>query len=117
VAAGLALASELIHLWMVPGEFMLAPLRGIFFLLVAAGQGWLAVSLLFGPGRWALRLGMLLNLVVILVWAVTRFTSLPILPLLLGFTWLPVGALDVGAVAVGITLLILLVHLRRNLVQ
>src|SRR3712207_9163924 len=74
-AAGLAFVSELIHLWVVPGQFVVAMLPGIFFLLVASCQGLLAVSLLFGPGRWTLRLGILLNLFVIFVWAFTRVVS------------------------------------------
>jgi hypothetical protein len=55
-AAALAFASELIHLWVVPGQLVAAMLPGVFFLLVAVGQGLLGASLLFGPGRWALRL-------------------------------------------------------------
>jgi hypothetical protein len=114
-AAGLAFTAELIHLGLVPSEFVTAPLRGLFFVLVAAGQGLLAVSLLLGPGRWALRFGILLNIGVVFVWAMTRFTSLPIFPPLLGFTRLPVGALDLVAVVAEIALLILLVKLRRNI--
>src|SRR5918993_1199353 len=43
-AAGLALVSELIHLWVLPGQFVVAMLPGIFFLLVAISQGLLAVG-------------------------------------------------------------------------
>ncbi len=60
-AAGLAFASELIHLWVLPGEFVVSPLRGLFFVLVAACQGLLGVSLSFSPGRWAVRFGIMLN--------------------------------------------------------
>jgi hypothetical protein len=116
VAAGLAFVSELIHLWILPSEFVIAPLRGLFFALVATCQGLLAVSLLFGPGRWTLRFGMLLNTAVVTVWAMTRFTSFFIFPPLLGFTRLPVGVLDLVAVLGAITLLILLAKLRRNVV-
>ena len=63
-AASLAFASELIHLWVLPGQFVAAMLPGLFFLLVAACQVLLAVSLLFGPRRWTLRFGILLNLFV-----------------------------------------------------
>lgn len=113
-AAGLAFIAELIHLWLVPGEFAIAPLRGGFFAVVAACQGMLAASLLFGPGRWALRLGMLINIGLVVVWVMTRFTSLAIFPALVGFTRLPVGALDLTAVAAEIALLALLVQLRRH---
>ena len=40
-------------------------LPGIF--LIAACKGLLAVSLLFGPGRWTVRFGFLLNLFVVFV--------------------------------------------------
>ncbi len=115
VAAGLAVTSELIHLWMVPSEFVIAPLRGLSFALVAACQGLLAISLLLGPSRRALRFGILLNLGLVTVWVMTRFTSLPILPSLLGFTRLPVGALDLVATATEIALLVLLFRLRQTI--
>jgi hypothetical protein len=76
-AAALALLSELIHLWLLPGQFVVAMLPGLFFLLVAMSQGLLAVSLLFGPGRWMLRFGILLNLFVVFIWAFTRVVSVP----------------------------------------
>lgn len=55
-AAGLALVSELIRLRILPGKLVVAMLPGIFFLLVAIGQGLLAVSLLFharGEHPWS----------------------------------------------------------------
>src|ERR671916_2960439 len=66
VAAALAFASELIHLWVVPGQLVAAMLPGAFFLLVAVCQGFLGASLLFGADKWTLRLGILLNASVIL---------------------------------------------------
>src|SRR5918997_1362146 len=111
-AAGLALVSELIHLWVLPGQFVVAMLPGIFFLLVASCQGLLAVSLLFGPGRWALRLGILLNLFVVFVWAFTRVVSVPEL---FAAVRLPMGGLDLVATAAEVALVILLVRLRRSL--
>ena len=110
--AGLALVSELIHLWVLPGQFVVAMLPGIFFLLVASCQGLLAVSLLFGPGRWALRLGILLNLFVVFVWAFTRVVSVPEL---FAPVRLPMGGLDLVATAAEVALVILLVRLRRSL--
>ncbi len=61
----------MIHLWVLPGQLVVAMLPGIFFLLVAMGQGLLAVSLLFGPARRTLRFGILLNLFVVFVWVFT----------------------------------------------
>src|SRR5918993_3080326 len=110
-AAGLALVSELIHLWVLPGQFVVAMLPGIFFLLVAMSQGLLAASLLFGPGRWTLRFGILLNLFVVLVWMLTRLVRVPELfePIRL-----PADALDLAATVVEVLLLVLLVMLRRQ---
>ncbi len=111
-AAGLALVSELIHLWVLPGQFVVAMLPGLFFLLVAISQGLLAVNLLFDPGRWTLRFGILLNLFVVFVWAFTRVVSVPEL---FAPVRLPVGGLDLVATAAEVALVILLVRLRRSL--
>ncbi len=111
-AAGLALVSELIHLWVLPDQFVVAMLPGIFFLLVATCQGLLAVSLLFGPGRWTLRFGILLNLFVVFVWSFTRVVSVPEL---FAPIRMPVGGLDLAATAAEVTLVVLLVRLRRAL--
>ena len=112
VAATLAFASQLIHLWVVPGQLVAAMLPGAFFLLVAAGQGLLGASLLFGSGRWALRLGLLLNVTAIIVWTLTRLVSVPELfePLRL-----PVDGLGFLATATEVTLVVLLLRLRRRL--
>jgi hypothetical protein len=110
-AAALAFASELIHLWVVPGQLVAAMLPGVFFLLVAVGQGLLGASLLFGPGRWALRFGIPLNVFVILVWAITHVVSVPELfePLRL-----PIEGLGAIATAAEAALVVLLVRLRRS---
>jgi hypothetical protein len=44
-AASLAFASELIHLWVLPGQLVAAMLPGAFFFLVAVGQGLLVALL------------------------------------------------------------------------
>jgi hypothetical protein len=111
-AAGLALVSELIHLWVLPGQFVVAMLPGTFFLLVAGCQGLLAVSLLFGPGRRTLRLGILFNLFVVFVWAFTRVVSVP---QVFAPVRLPVEGLDLVATAAEVALVILLMRLRRSL--
>src|SRR5215208_2742342 len=100
-AAGLALVSELIHLWVVPGQLVAAMLPGTFFLLVVISQGLLAVSLLFGAGRWTLRFGILLNLFVVLVWLLTRLVSVPEL---FAPVRLPVAGLDLVATAAEVAL-------------
>jgi hypothetical protein len=76
-AAALAFAAQAIHLWVLPSKIVFAFLPGVFFLVVAIGQGLLGVRLLFGPGKWAIRLGIALNLSVAAVWVPTRLVSLP----------------------------------------
>jgi hypothetical protein len=112
VAAALAFASELIHLWVVPGQLVAAMLPGAFFLLVAVCQGFLSASLLFGAGKWTLRLGILLNVSVVLVWTLTCLVSVPEIfePLRL-----PVDGLGAVATAAEVALLVLLFKLRRSL--
>lgn len=111
-AAALAFASELLLLWAVPGEFAARPLSGSFVLLAAVGQGLLAASLLFGPGGWAVRLGLLLNAAVVLAWATTRVAGFP--PLL-GFVRLPVEPAGLVATVIEIALLVLLLRIGRGL--
>jgi hypothetical protein len=111
-AAALAFASELIHLWVLPGQLVAAMLPGIFFFLMAIGQGLLAVNLLLDPGRWTLRFGTLLNLFVVFVWAFTRVVSVPEL---FAPVRMPVEGLDLVATAAEAVLVVLLVRLRRFL--
>ena len=112
-AAGLSFLAQLIHLWALPEHYLMWDTAGYFFLFVATCQGALGVSLLFGPGRWTLRLGILLNLFVVFVWAFTRTVGIP--------AWVgvfmrePVGVLDLSATAAEIALVVLLVRLRRDL--
>jgi hypothetical protein len=109
-AASLALASEVIHLWILPDQLVAAMLPGAFFFLVATGQGLLGASLLFRPGRWMLRFGILLNAFVVLIWLFTRVVSVPELfePL-----QLPVEGLGVAATAIEVVLLVLLMKVKR----
>ncbi len=111
VAAALAFASQLAHLWILPGEFVVRPLVGAFVFLAAVGQGLLGASLLFGAGRWAGRFGILLNTTIVFVWIVTRFWGFPAA---VGFTRLPVEPLGLAATAAEVALIVLLVSLRKN---
>src|SRR4028119_416271 len=98
-AAALAFASQGVHLWVLPGQLAAAMLPGVFFFLVAVGQGLLGASLLFGGGRWTARFGILLNVFVVLVWLLTRAVSIPQLfePIKL-----PVEGLGAVATAIGV---------------
>jgi hypothetical protein len=107
-AAALAFASELLLLWALPGEFATRPLTGSFVFLAAVGQGLLAASLLFGPGRWTIRFGLLLNATIVLAWAATRVAGFPAL---LGFARLSAQPVGLIATVVGIVLLALLLRI------
>ena len=111
LAAGLAFASQGIHLWVLPGQLAAAMLPGIFFFLVAVGQGLLGASLLFGGGRWTARFGVLLNVFVVLVWLLTRALSIPQLfePIKL-----PVEGLGAVATFVEVALVVSLMGLGRD---
>lgn len=111
-AAALAFAAELFHLWAVTQEFAVYPTRGLPLIPIAAFQGVLAVSLLFGAGRWMLGFGVLFNLLVVSLWAYTRIVGVPSGAVLVR---LPVSAADLAATIVEITLVVLLVKLMWDL--
>ncbi len=112
VAAALAFVSELIHLWVLPDQYAIWVGRGVFFFVVAACQGALAVSLLFGYGRKTFTWGLLLNLFVVFVWAFTRVAGLPAWTVLIPQS---VGALGLTATTTELALVTLLARLRRDL--
>ena len=112
LAAALAFFSQGIHLWVLPGQLAAAMPPGVFFFLVAVGQGLLGASLLFGGGRWTARFGILLNVFVVLVWLLTRAVSIPQLfePIKL-----PVEGLGGAATFVEVALVVSLMRLGRSL--
>ena len=111
-AAALAFASQLLHLWVLPEAFVARPLTGSFILLAAVCQGLLGASLLFGPGRWTIRFGLLLNATIVLSWAATRVAGFPAL---FGFARLPVEPVGLVTTVIEIALLILLLKIGRGL--
>ena len=112
LAATLAFVSQGIHLWVLPGQLAAAMPPGVFFFLVAVGQGLLGASLLFGGGRWTARFGILLNVFVVLVWLLTRAVSIPQLfePIKL-----PVEGLGAAATFVEVALVVSLMRVGRSL--
>ena len=111
VAAALAFASELVLLWALPQEFAARPLVGVFVFLAAVCEGLLTASLLLGPGRWTVRLGMLLNATIVFVWIITRFWAFPAA---VGFAQLPVEPLGLAATVAEVALIVLLVGIGRH---
>src|SRR4028118_2341864 len=112
LTAALAFVSQGIHLWVLPGQLAAAMPPGVFFFLVAVGQGLLGASLLFGGGRWTARFGILLNVFVVLVWLLTRAVSIP---QLLEPIKLPAEGLGAAAPCVEVALLVSLMRLGRSL--
>ena len=112
LSAALAFVSQGIHLWVLPGQLAAAMPPGVFFFLVAVGQGLLGASLLFGGGRWTARFGILFNIFVVLVWLLTRAVSIP---QLLEPIKLPVGGLGAAATFVEVALVVSLMRLGRSL--
>lgn len=106
--AVLAFTSQAIHLWILPETFVVTLLPGLFFLFVGISQGLLGVSLLFGPGRWALRWGILLNLLLVAIWIITRIVSLPALT---GSAQSNLGLSGIGAMVAEIALVALILKL------
>ena len=111
VAAALAFVSQLVHLWILPGHFAARPLVGVFVFLAAVCEGLLAASLLLGPGRWAVRLGILLNATIVFVWIITRFWGFPAA---VGFAQLPVEPLGLAATVAEVVLIVLLARIGRH---
>jgi hypothetical protein len=111
-AAALAFASQLLHLWVLLEAFVARPLTASFVLLAAVCQGLLGASLLFGPGRWTIRFGLLLNATIVLSWAATRVAGFPAL---FGFARLPVEPVGLVTTVIEIALLLLLLKIGRGL--
>lgn len=111
-AAALAFASQAIHLWALPSEFVARPLSGCLVLSVAAGQGLLGAGLLLGFGKWTVRLGLALNTVVLLAWALSRVAGFPAL---IGYGRLPVGLPDAAEVVIHAALIFSLLGVGRGL--
>lgn len=109
LGAALAFTSQAIHLWILPEAFVVTLLPGLFFLFVGISQGLLGVSLLFGPGRWAVRLGIFLNLLIVTIWIIIRIVSLPALT---GSAQSTVGLPGIGATIAEIALVAFLLRLR-----
>jgi hypothetical protein len=112
LAAALAFVSQGIHLWVLPGQLAAAMPPGVFFFLVAVGEGLLGASLLFGGGRWTARFGILLNGFVVLVWLLTRAVSIP---QLFEPVKLPVEGLGAAATFVEVAIVVSLMRLGRSL--
>jgi FtsP/CotA-like multicopper oxidase with cupredoxin domain len=76
-AAALSLMAALTHAWAMPEHFEEWWGYGIFFLIAAAAQAGYGLALLRWRGRVLLLLGVVGNLSVVSLWAVTRTVGIP----------------------------------------
>ena len=79
VAVALSLVTAVIHLWVAPEHFGEWWGYGAFFVVTAAAQGALALGLVLWPSRPLLLSGAAGNLIVVILWLVTRTTGIPLL--------------------------------------
>ncbi len=77
VAAALALAAALIHVWVFPRHYAEWWGYGAFFLVVALAQVLLSDALLYRPRRSLFVLGIAGNLAVIALYVATRTVGIP----------------------------------------
>ena len=80
VAAGLAFAAALIHLWATPEHFEEWWGYGSFFVAAAAGQGIFGVALLRRSTQPLLLAGIWSNVAIVVLYVVTRTRGIPLGP-------------------------------------
>ena len=109
----LAFVVELLYLWIAAEALLFWPVHGAFFAVVAIGQGLLGAKLVFGPGRWTLRLGILFNASIIVLWGIARAieTAFPVWILAVRS---PFEILEYIVIALVLLLLISLIWLSRS---
>lgn len=112
IGSGLCFVSELIHLWLLPGQYEVFSGYGIIFLLIAMAQGFIGVNLLFEPRRRLLTFGLWAN---VLVAALYIFTHTIGVLVGIAFLPLPVDAYGIIATIVEIIAVILLYLLRADM--
>jgi FtsP/CotA-like multicopper oxidase with cupredoxin domain len=106
-AAALSLMAALTHVWAMPEHFEEWWGYGIFFLIAAAAQAGFGLALLRWRGRSLLLLGVVGNLSIVSLWAVTRTVGIPFFGPHAGEVE-GVGAVDVLATAAELALVTVL---------
>lgn len=111
--ASLAFVVELLYLWVAAEALLFWPAHGAFFAALAVGQGLLAVNLLFDPGQWTFRLGVLFNASLLLFWVVVRAIE-TIFPVWVIAVRTPVDGLEYVVMSLVFLLLLTLIWLWRS---
>jgi hypothetical protein len=78
VAAALSVGAAVIHAIVIPPHLTEALLYGVFFASLAVAQIVWAVLVVARPQRWLLAAGVVGNLFVVALWAVTRTAGIPL---------------------------------------
>ncbi|MDP8951055.1 MAG: twin-arginine translocation signal domain-containing protein, partial [Actinomycetota bacterium] len=114
-AAALSLVAALAHVWVMPEHFGEWWGYGLFFLSAAVAQGVYGLALLRRrePGRALLLLGVVGNLALIALYAVTRTAGVPFFGPHAGEVE-GMGALDLAAVSAEAALVVALAVLSRS---
>jgi manganese oxidase len=113
-AAALSLIAALTHAWAMPEHFEEWWGYGTFFLIAAAAQACYGLALLRWPGRSLLLLGVVGNLSIVSLWAVTRTAGIPFFGPHAGEVE-RVGVVDLSATVVELALItVLLAALLRS---
>lgn len=113
LTASFAFVVELLHLWIAAEALLFWPVHGAFFAALAIGQGLLAVSLLFDPGRWTFRLGVLFNLGLLVFWGIVR-TIGTMFPVWLLAVRTPFDGIEYIVMGLVLSLLLALIWMWRN---
>jgi len=107
VAAAFSLLAALIHLRVTPEHLEEWWGYGTFFLILTAAQGFYSVALLRWPRRPLLLLGVGGNLLVVVLYLVTRTVGIPSIGPHAGKVE-EVGAIDLGATALEVAIVLAL---------
>ena len=113
-AAALSLTAAAMHAWAMPEHLEEWWGYGTFFLIAATAQACYGLALLRRPGRMLLLLGVVGNLAIVSLWAVTRTVGIPFVGPHAGEAE-PVAALDLLATMAELALItVLLAALLRS---
>ncbi|GCE28490.1 hypothetical protein KDA_39740 [Dictyobacter alpinus] len=111
-AAGMCILSELIHLWLLPGQYEIFIGYGIIFLLITMVQGFIGVHLFFEPRRRLLTFGLWVNAFIVVLYGFTHSIGVPVG---LAFLPLPIDGWGVVAAITSLLIAVVLWFLRRKM--
>lgn len=111
LGAALCFSSELIHLWLLPGQYEVYLGYGIIFFLIAMAQGIIGAHLLFEQRRHLLAFGLWVNALIVVLYSFTHTIGV-----LVGLAFLPlsIDAWGITATIAEVGAIIVLSFLLRN---